>query len=47
MSLASTAELIRRARKKVAKNQQDFGSMLGKDQSLVSRYERGLASPPS
>lgn len=47
MNFVSLAELIRQARKKVGKNQQEFGNLVGKDQSLVSRYERGLAAPPS
>jgi transcriptional regulator with XRE-family HTH domain len=47
MNFTSPAELVRQARQITGKNQYDFGVMLGKDQSLVSRYERGQSSPPT
>lgn len=46
MVTTSISDLVRQARKKIGKNQKDFARYLGKDQSVVSRYERGQAMPP-
>ncbi|AXK38414.1 helix-turn-helix domain-containing protein [Crenobacter cavernae] len=47
MNFTSPAELVRQARYLSDKNQQEFGALLGKDQSLISRYERGRSVPPT
>jgi transcriptional regulator with XRE-family HTH domain len=45
MNFASSAEMVLQARLKTGKSQKEFGITLEKDQSLVSRYERGQAMP--
>jgi transcriptional regulator with XRE-family HTH domain len=46
MQSSQTAELIRRAREKMGLTQSQFGALLGRPQSVVSKYERGLVEPP-
>lgn len=41
------SEIVRLARDKCALNQQDFAFLLGKTQSILSRYETGSVSPPA
>ncbi|MBV2139209.1 MAG: type II toxin-antitoxin system MqsA family antitoxin [Candidatus Thiodiazotropha sp. (ex Ctena orbiculata)] len=43
----SAAELLRKARKKLALNQTDFAKQFGKTQCTLSRYESGNVPPPS
>ncbi|TXI48876.1 MAG: helix-turn-helix domain-containing protein [Lysobacter sp.] len=40
------ARLVRDARRSIALNQADFARILGKTQSVVSRYEDGSVEPP-
>lgn len=46
-SPASLPDLIKAARQAEGLSQKDFGAIFGKHQSLISRYEKGEASPPS
>lgn len=46
MQSSQTAELIRQARQKTGLTQSQFGELLGRPQSVVSKYERGLVEPP-
>jgi len=41
------AAYIRKARLALGLNQKEFGKRVGKEQSLVSRYEREEADPPA
>ena len=39
------SQIIREARKKIDKNQEDFAKYIGKTQSVLSRYETGQVKP--
>jgi transcriptional regulator with XRE-family HTH domain len=43
----SPAQLLKKARKKLALNQTEFAEQLGKTQGTLSRYESGSVPPPS
>lgn len=38
--------IIRKAREFTGLNQEEFGQKIGRPQSLVSKYERGMVEPP-
>jgi predicted transcriptional regulator len=40
------AEIVKRARKIKGLTQSEFGDVIGRPQSLVSKYESGLVEPP-
>ena len=44
--LPDTARVVRNARAAVRMTQAQFGRELGRPQSIVSKYERGLVEPP-
>ena len=44
--LAETARLIKRARTNMRMTQTQFGSYLGRPQSIISKYERAAVEPP-
>lgn len=44
MAIDTVGDLVRAARN--GRSQKDFAAILGVEQSSISRYERGKASPP-
>lgn len=40
------ARLVRQARQQTGLSQSDFGSLVGKTQAVISRYENGAVEPP-
>lgn len=46
LSEIDPAQLVRNARKIRGLTQDEFAAELGRGQSLVSKYERGLVNPP-
>jgi transcriptional regulator with XRE-family HTH domain len=47
MPLSPQAIVVKRARIKLQMTQPEFSKILGKDQSIISRYEKGAVEPPS
>jgi predicted transcriptional regulator len=45
-STLPTADIVKKARLKTGLSQGDFGLSLEKSQGVISRYEKGLVTPP-